>query len=77
MPRKAHDLSGAIASFPALYVAAHRSATGKRGKPGVTVFLADLECELQGGRYRIDRFLEGRRLRLHPRKGRMAAGAGD
>ena len=63
MPGKAHDLFDAIASFPALYTAALRAATGKRGKPGVAAFLANLETEvlrlereLRSGRYRPGRY---------------------
>ena len=63
MPGKAHDLFDAIATFPALHAAALRAATGKRGKPGVAAFLANLETEvlrlereLRSGRYRPGRY---------------------
>ena len=63
MPGKAHDLFDAIASFPALHAAALRAATGKRRKPGVAAFLANLETEvlrlereLRTGRYRPGRY---------------------
>ena len=63
MPRKEHDLFDAIASFPALHAAALRAATGKRGKPGVAAFLANLETEvlrlereLLSGRYAPGRY---------------------
>ena len=63
MPRKAHDLFDAIASFPALHAAALRAAAGKRAKPGVAAFLANLEKEilrleraLASGRYRPGRY---------------------
>ena len=58
MPAKAHDLFGAIASFPAL-----RAAADKRAKPGPAAFLAGLETEvlrlereLATGRYRPGRY---------------------
>ena len=63
MPGKANDLFDAVASFPALHAAALRAATGKRGKPGVAAFLANLETEvlrleraLRIGRYRPGRY---------------------
>ena len=63
MPRKAHDLFDAIAAFPALHAAALRAAAGKRAKPGVAAFLANLEKEvlrlerdLASGRYRPGRY---------------------
>ena len=63
MPAKAHDLFGAIASFPALRAAALRAAAGKRAKPGPAAFLAGLETEvlrlereLASGRYRPGRY---------------------
>ena len=63
MPGKANGLFDAIASFPALHAAALRAATGKRGKPGVAAFLANLETEvlrlereLRTGRYRPGRY---------------------
>ena len=63
MPARAHALFDAIASFPALRAAALRAATGKRGKPGVAAFLANLETEvlrleraLLTGRYRPGRY---------------------
>ena len=63
MPARAHALFDAIASFPALRAAALRAATGKRRKPGVAAFLANLETEvlrleraLLTGRYRPGRY---------------------
>ena len=63
MPRKARDLYDAIVSFPALHAAALRAAAGKRAKPGVAAFLANLEKEvlrlereLKSGRYRPGRY---------------------
>ena len=63
MPGKANGLFDAIASFPALHATALRAATGKRGKPGVAAFLANLETEvlrleraLRTGRYRPGRY---------------------
>ena len=63
MPGKANGLFDAITSFPALHAAALRAATGKRGKPGVAAFLANLETEvlrleraLRSGRYRPGRY---------------------
>ena len=63
MPAKARDLFDEIASFPALLEAARRAAKGKRAKPGVAAFLANLEPEilrleraLRNGRYRSGRF---------------------
>ena len=63
MPGKANGLFDAIASFPALHAAALRAATGKRRKPGVAAFLANLETEvlrleraLRSGRYRPGRY---------------------
>ena len=59
MPRKAQNLFDGIASFEALHAAALRAAKGKRGKPGVAAFLANLETEvlclereLRNGSYR-------------------------
>ena len=46
MPAKARDLFEAVASFPALRGAALRAAKGKRSKPGVAAFLANLETEV-------------------------------
>ena len=63
MPRKERDLFDRIASFEALHAAALRAAKGKRAKPGVAAFLANLEKEvlqlerqLQSGRYRPGRY---------------------
>ena len=63
MPARAHDLFDAIASFPALHAAALRAAAGKRAKPGVAAFPANLEKEvlrlereLKTGRYRPGRY---------------------
>ena len=59
MPAKRRDLFDRIASFGALHTAALRAARGKRSKPGVAAFLANLEPEilrlerdLLTGRYR-------------------------
>ncbi len=56
---KDRNLFEGIASFEALHAAALRAAKGKRAKPGVAAFLANLETEvlrlereLQSGRYR-------------------------
>lgn len=46
MPRKHDHLFEAIASFPALIVAARRAARGKRRKPGAASFLANLEKQV-------------------------------
>lgn len=63
MPKKKQNLFDAIASFPALRTAALRAAAGKRAKPGVAAFLANLEKEvlllereLTEGRYRPGRY---------------------
>ncbi len=59
MSGKARNLFDGIASFEALHAAALRAAKGKRSKPGVAAFLANLETEvlqlereLQQGRYK-------------------------
>ena len=79
MPGKAHDLFDAIASFPALHAAALRAATGKRGKPGVAAFLANLETEvlrlereLRSGRYRPGRY---KRIEVFDPKHRIVSAA--
>ena len=46
MPRQHTDLFGEIASFRKLMEAARRAAKGKRRKPGVAAFLANLEREV-------------------------------
>ena len=46
VPAKARDLFDEIASFPALLEAARTAAKGKRAKPGVAAFLANLEPEI-------------------------------
>ena len=63
MPTKARDVFGEIVSFPALMEAARKAAKGKRAKPGVAAFLANLEPEvlrlereLISGRYRPGRY---------------------
>ena len=63
MPGKQRHLFDDIASFAALLEAARRAARGKRGKPGATAFLANLEKEvlrlereLVGGTYRPGRY---------------------
>ena len=59
MPSKARNLFDSIATFEALHAAALRAAKGKRSKPGVAAFLANLETEvlrlergLRAGSYR-------------------------
>ena len=63
MPKKHRDLFNDIASFPALTSAALFAAKGKRAKPGVAAFLANLEKEvlrlerqLRDGSYRPGRY---------------------
>ena len=63
MPRKHSNLFDGIASFPALLTAALLAAKGKRAKPGVAAFLANLEKEilrlerqLKDGSYRPGRY---------------------
>ena len=63
MPKRERDLFGRIASFPALVAAAMKAAKGKRAKPGVAAFLANLETEalrlerqLLSGAYRPGRY---------------------
>ncbi len=63
MAEKARDLFDRIASFPALLEAARIAARGKRTKPGVASFLANLEPqvlrlerELRSGCYRPGRY---------------------
>ena len=46
LPRKAQNLFDRIALFGALHSAALRAAKGKRSKPGVAAFLANLETEI-------------------------------
>ena len=46
MPGKARNLFESIAAFEALHAAALRAAKGKRIKPGVAAFLANLEMEV-------------------------------
>ncbi len=65
MPAKERDLFDNIASFQALHEASLRAARGKRAKPGVAVFLANLEKEvlrlereLRGGAYRPGRYTQ-------------------
>ena len=63
MPKRHRDLFDGIASFPALLSAVARAAKGKRAKPGVAAFLANLEKEvlrlerqLRDGSYRPGRY---------------------
>ena len=63
MPKRHRNLFDGIASFPALMLAASLAARGKRGKPGVAAFLANLEKEvlrlerqLKDGSYRPGRY---------------------
>ena len=65
MPTKAHNLFDDIASFSALLTASQRAAKGKRSKPGVAAFLANLEKEvlrlereLSKGQYHPGRYTE-------------------
>ena len=65
MTRPTDDLFERIASFPALEAAAQRAARGKRRKPGVAAFLANLEGEvlrlereLLAGSWRPGRYVE-------------------
>ena len=63
MPRRHNQLFARIASFQALYAAAHRAIKGKRKKPGAAAFFANLEREvlalerqLRAGDYRPGRY---------------------
>ena len=63
MPTKARNIFGEIASFSVLMEAARKAAKGKRAKPGVVAFLANLEPEvlrlereLKSGQYRPGRY---------------------
>ena len=65
MPTKARDLFDDMASFSALLTASQCAAKGKRAKPGVAAFLANLEkeilrleWELTTGHYRPGRYTE-------------------
>ena len=59
LPGKAQNLFDGIASFEALHVAALRAEKGKRSKPGVAAFLANLETEI----LQIERELRNSRYR--------------
>lgn len=65
MPQRTDGLFPRIASFSALEAAAQRAALGKRRKPGVAAFLANLEREvlrlereLLAGKWRPGRYVE-------------------
>ena len=73
------DLFDSVASFSALAAAARRAAKGKRRKPGVAAFLADLEKELlnlerelRNGRYRPGRY---RAIEIRDPKRRIVSAA--
>ena len=79
MPRKERDLFDGIASFQALLEAALRAARGKRDKPGVAAFLANLETEvlqlereLRSGRYVPGRY---RKIEIFDPKHRIVSAA--
>ncbi len=79
MPKPERDLFGGIASFPALIAAAMRAAKGKRAKPGVAAFLANLETEalrlerqLLSGAYRPGRY---KRIEIFDPKHRIVSAA--
>ena len=79
MPRKERDLFDGIASFQALLEAAVRAARGKRDKPGVAAFLANLEPEvlqlereLRSGRYVPGRY---RKIEICDPKHRIVSAA--
>ena len=79
MPRRKHGLFDGIASFAALRAAALRAASGKRSKPGVAAFLANLETEalrlereLGSGRYRPGRYTK---IEIFDPKHRMVSAA--
>ena len=79
MPRKAQNLFDGIASFGALHAAALRAAKGKRSKPGVAAFLANLETEilqlereLRNSRYRSGGY---RKIEIFDPKHRVVSAA--
>ena len=79
MARPIDGLFPRIASFPALEAAAQRAARGKRRKPGVAAFLANLEAEvlrlereLLTGAWRPGRYVE---IVVHEPKPRMVSAA--
>ncbi len=79
MPKPERDLFGGIASFPALIAAATKAAKGKRAKPGVAAFLANLETEalrlerqLLSGAYRPGRY---KRIEMFDPKHRTVSAA--
>ena len=79
MPRKAQNLFDGIASFEALHAAALRAAKGKRSKPGVAAFLANLETEilqlereLRNSRYRSGGY---RKIEIFDPKHRVVSAA--
>ena len=59
MPARARNLFNSITGFGALREAALRAARGKRAKPGVAAFLANMEREI----LRLERELRSRRYR--------------
>ena len=79
MPPKARNLFDGIASFAALHAAALRAAKGKRSKPGVASFLANLETgvlrlerELRNGSYCPGGY---RKIEIHDPKHRVVSAA--
>ena len=79
MPRKAQNLFDGIASFEAMHAAALRAAKGKRSKPGVAAFLANLETEilqlereLRNSRYRSGGY---RKIEIFDPKHRVVSAA--
>ena len=79
MPGKARNLFDGIASFEALHAAALRAAKGKRSKPGVAAFLANLETEvlrlereLRTGNYRSGGY---RKIEIFDPKHRVVSAA--
>ena len=79
MPRKIRDLFKGIASFQALHAAALRAVIGKRRKPAVASFMANLETELlrlerelHSGVYRPGRYVE---IKIRDPKPRLVSAA--
>ncbi|MFZ4535245.1 reverse transcriptase domain-containing protein [Propionivibrio sp.] len=79
MPKRHTDLFAGIANFAALREAALKAALGKRGKPGVAAFMANLEKNvlrleraLQEGRWHSGGYTE---IELHEPKRRIVSAA--